>query len=565
MSDNDGDITEAMRDGTGGQTDEIPPNQMPLPNPRRPPIDQKPIGASNNLVSPIQRSSPLDTDGPSDKKRAVEYVDSPRLIHLERILATVTKNLAGFEVQIRNFVNSEINRAIVTMKQTDEPVPEPIDDTPPDAVMTNPPAASTSSSTMTSSSSSTNKNFQGKKPILTSNENYQTLNVNSQNKSKNINNDSGNNRFAPLAVDDDAGTSSQDFPALSSLKKPKTVPKTLPNKVKATILNVKNKVVPIVAYNVNQKTLRCSLNNLNKSDFKVLRGSNPDRCVILPESGETRDATLSLLKEKDVNHFTFTPREERNSSLIIKNLPHDFELEDITDEFTKLGLAQKIAKISLIQSSNLARFKFYSLQILPGVPTGEFTNIVWFLNSKIKIEKFSNNEEPQCFKCQMLGHFSYKCEMKTRCVKCAGEHLSRECPLAKDAPLEDLTCALCKESGHPASYKGCPKRKQLLKAKKDKYEKTHKPPVREFKSSFVQKGVSFTAALNPNNVSKSPNLTKSNIDSILNSACNELFGCEYSLLKKQFDLFLQSYEEETDINARKKAVLDFILTTNYNG
>ncbi|GIX70693.1 hypothetical protein CEXT_183111, partial [Caerostris extrusa] len=58
----------------------------------------------------------------------------------------------------------------------------------------------------------------------------------------------------------------------------------------------------------------------------------------------------------------------------------------------------------------------------------------------------------QCHRCQKFGHSSINCRLTARCVKCAQEHLTSECPTQRtDAPL----CANC-NGKHPASYRGCP-------------------------------------------------------------------------------------------------------------
>lgn len=75
----------------------------------------------------------------------------------------------------------------------------------------------------------------------------------------------------------------------------------------------------------------------------------------------------------------------------------------------------------------------------------------------------------QCARCQRFGHAAANCKMEFRCVKCAKNHSSGECPLGKDQ-VEDrstLKCALCRTNGHPASYRGCPKVQEL----KNKFER----------------------------------------------------------------------------------------------
>ncbi|EFP92455.2 uncharacterized protein PGTG_18280 [Puccinia graminis f. sp. tritici CRL 75-36-700-3] len=49
---------------------------------------------------------------------------------------------------------------------------------------------------------------------------------------------------------------------------------------------------------------------------------------------------------------------------------------------------------------------------------------------------------PQCFKCLRMGHFGKWCRESARCAKCAGKHLTNECPNGIGGVK---TCVLCKE------------------------------------------------------------------------------------------------------------------------
>ncbi|XP_050362050.1 uncharacterized protein LOC126781214 [Nymphalis io] len=59
---------------------------------------------------------------------------------------------------------------------------------------------------------------------------------------------------------------------------------------------------------------------------------------------------------------------------------------------------------------------------------------------------------PQCHRCQAFGHSSANCHRQQKCVRCAGEHLARDCP----RPLSDPpTCANCAKA-HTAKDRRCP-------------------------------------------------------------------------------------------------------------
>ena len=59
----------------------------------------------------------------------------------------------------------------------------------------------------------------------------------------------------------------------------------------------------------------------------------------------------------------------------------------------------------------------------------------------------------QCFRCQRFGHKAQGCNLQAKCVKCAGDHNTREC--IKD-PISPATCSNC-NGAHPENYCQCPK------------------------------------------------------------------------------------------------------------
>jgi len=57
----------------------------------------------------------------------------------------------------------------------------------------------------------------------------------------------------------------------------------------------------------------------------------------------------------------------------------------------------------------------------------------------------------QCQRCQAYGHSKPYCTKPYQCVKCGGQHDSKDCTKPRHNPAR---CALCGED-HPANYKGC--------------------------------------------------------------------------------------------------------------
>ncbi|GFR15271.1 nucleic-acid-binding protein from transposon X-element [Trichonephila clavata] len=73
-------------------------------------------------------------------------------------------------------------------------------------------------------------------------------------------------------------------------------------------------------------------------------------------------------------------------------------------------------------------------------------------NMKIKVEPLRKKYgPPQCYCCQGFFHSSKYCTRFLRCVKCAGDHLNKECKKSLEEPPK-----CCHFDGeHPASFLHC--------------------------------------------------------------------------------------------------------------
>lgn len=88
-------------------------------------------------------------------------------------------------------------------------------------------------------------------------------------------------------------------------------------------------------------------------------------------------------------------------------------------------------------------------------------SIVGIHHIKIKIEDYRGRSEiQQCYKCQKFGHKAYYCNMKEKCLRCAGEHNTRVCTMPQHEPTK---CANC-DGNHAANSKDCPIAKKYQEA-----------------------------------------------------------------------------------------------------
>ena len=64
-------------------------------------------------------------------------------------------------------------------------------------------------------------------------------------------------------------------------------------------------------------------------------------------------------------------------------------------------------------------------------------------------------------------------------MKCGQNHEPNKCSITETTTKENLYCLICKQNGHPASYKGCPQYKNLLEKLRKK-----KNQIKENKNGY---------------------------------------------------------------------------------
>ncbi|GBN23919.1 hypothetical protein AVEN_65784-1 [Araneus ventricosus] len=104
-----------------------------------------------------------------------------------------------------------------------------------------------------------------------------------------------------------------------------------------------------------------------------------------------------------------------------------------------------------------------------------------FVNSRKK------NRVTICYKCSNFHHSARNCECKPRCIKCAGNHETRDCDIKNK--IDNPTCINCEGEGHLASWRGCPK-----------FPKTNnRPPIPTYAQKLKSNLNKTTNPINQNN------------------------------------------------------------------
>jgi hypothetical protein len=79
--------------------------------------------------------------------------------------------------------------------------------------------------------------------------------------------------------------------------------------------------------------------------------------------------------------------------------------------------------------------------------------------------------------------------MQFRCVKCTQTHQPGCCSISENDGKEALSCVLCGQAGHPASYRNCPVYKRKIREREEIRNKA--------KTDIIQRQKMFNNFVNP--------------------------------------------------------------------
>ena len=156
-----------------------------------------------------------------------------------------------------------------------------------------------------------------------------------------------------------------------------------------------------------------------------------------------------ICHKENIQYHTYAIQSEKILTVVIKEL---IKLPDIV--ITNSLRAQGLTPINCTEIPIHTKYPLYRVTFAPGTTFARVNHCVRFIeNIKIYWEKYESNKPAiQCNRCQAHGHLSTNCNKAAKCVKCAGNHDTRNCTKTADTPA---TCTNC-GGPHLANYSKCP-------------------------------------------------------------------------------------------------------------
>lgn len=241
------------------------------------------------------------------------------------------------------------------------------------------------------------------------------------------------------------------------------------NKSASLVKKVKIKPISIVRTENFEDTLNYIHDNLTEN-FHVT--SSADYVRIFPDTPDDHRVISKYVEDtEEVDGFILPIGPPKFFKVVFRKLPITTPVEKIKADLLKKGYP--VVSVTQIVSARTGKINpIFTIELQADAPDApNIWEVGKVLYHRVIVEKYiPPNKVRQCHKCQKFHHSSANCFMKPRCVKCAGPHLTMDCPHGKGKISEDLVlCCNC-DKKHPASWQGC-----------EKY------PKRTFRSSAAQR------------------------------------------------------------------------------
>ncbi|CAH2100757.1 unnamed protein product [Euphydryas editha] len=162
----------------------------------------------------------------------------------------------------------------------------------------------------------------------------------------------------------------------------------------------------------------------------------------------------AMKQDSSISWFCYSPEADLPSKVAIRGLPFDTPPEEVLAALQELGFPAERARCIPPSKGRHGCTYFVQLAHLRAEELTQLYAVTELLSMPgLIVEAWRGNKAPpQCHRCQAFGHSSANCHRQQKCVRCAGEHLARDCP----RPREELpTCANCGKA-HTAKDRRCP-------------------------------------------------------------------------------------------------------------
>lgn len=269
---------------------------------------------------------------------------------------------------------------------------------------------------------------------------------------------------------------------------------------------VQHKPPPILLYGIEDvnKLTTSLLTVVDKAHFTI-KIVNKNQLRLSCVDIITYKKIIDHIRSLNLIGYTFTPRENKCTRIVIRKLHHTTPHDEIKQEIEKSGNLVRGEIINARYGPDKTPTSTFFVNVEPGPNNKCLKDIKYIYFQSVVIEDPKKKKSVvQCHRCQQYGHSKNNCMRPYKCLKCGEGHNTVDCPKKRDVPP---TCALCSEE-HPANYKGCSIYKEIL-AKKGIARAKLAKPAPEMKNMYINHAVPTALSHDMNQVTHNKRSTMS--------------------------------------------------------
>ncbi|KAJ3616563.1 hypothetical protein MTP99_018894, partial [Tenebrio molitor] len=230
--------------------------------------------------------------------------------------------------------------------------------------------------------------------------------------------------------------------------------------------NVKNeKPPPIILHAKYEYKKLISFCNENAKSGVNIKYTRDKTIIFTNKMSEFLRLKEVLKNSTNTQWHTYATKEERTHGFVIYGLENHPDEEEVKQDLR----SKKINCKTVYKMKNTSHPLYVVITDNKTTLKDLEENAKTVQQVVVKWKKLLNKKEIiQCHKCQSWGHSATNCFSKSKCLKCAGQHLTSECELKKDNvnDQQKIKCANCGEK-HLANSTEC----EVYQARKQHLDK----------------------------------------------------------------------------------------------
>lgn len=220
-----------------------------------------------------------------------------------------------------------------------------------------------------------------------------------------------------------------------------------------TKTKTKKQVIPVVAdiTPLSQQQTTTILKLVKETLPTMKMKYSPGKIVFYTTSEIEHKDIVGSITKLQLKYHTYSRREQVDKKFVIKGLP-PLEITDMIQDLKEQGVTPKKLIRMKARDSTQSESATYYMSIPYDTETEKVVAIKDICGILVRWEKYKNPKQvTQCYNCQSYGHGTINCHYESKCVKCAGNHQTKDCTKKPEGKPKCVNCS----GEHPANYSKC--------------------------------------------------------------------------------------------------------------